>query len=94
MRNGKYTPNAEQLAALKHFAEKYGRRWKNELRGIWMNGAWQYDWDVSGPLQQLRNEEFDLAKFRFPKPTEADVERDIILLNEAVYLEDPRTPAE
>lgn len=63
----KHTPTKQELAALKQFAEKYGRRWKSELRDIWMTGNWQYDWDVSQPLQTLRNSEFDLGKFRFPK---------------------------
>ena len=48
-------PNAEQMAALRSFKEKYGRNWKTELMTAWLNGK-----DASEPnghlLRQVRNQ--------------------------------------
>jgi len=48
------TPNAEQLEAVKAFATKHGRTWKDKLLTAWMNGA-----DAREPnghlLRQVRN---------------------------------------
>lgn len=40
-------PNAEQMAALQSFKEKYGRNWKTELMTAWLNGHL---------LRQVRNQ--------------------------------------
>lgn len=48
------TPTAEQLEAIKAFAKKHGRSWKQELNDAWMDGS-----DAQEPnghlLRQVRN---------------------------------------
>lgn len=50
----KEEPNEEQLEAIKAFAKKYGRCWKQDLNNAWMNGK-----DAQEPnghlLRQVRN---------------------------------------
>lgn len=47
-------PNAEQLAAVRAFAEKYGKDWKNKLSIAWSRGT--DDREPNGALlRQLRN---------------------------------------
>lgn len=51
-------PNREQLNALRKYAQRHGRNWKQSLRDVWFNG--RYDWDGDGDiscyLQQVRNQ--------------------------------------
>ena len=50
------TLTAEQLAALRTFAQDNGRNWKRELNHAWSTGDWSHDYaDNSGLLQQVRN---------------------------------------
>ena len=48
-------PTAEQLAALRAYADKHGAQWKRKLKTAWINGS-----DVSetngGYLRQIRNQ--------------------------------------
>jgi hypothetical protein len=61
-----HKPTTEEVAALRTFAQREGRRWKSILRGMWMNAYYPGHDELTGILQTLRNEEFDLGKFRFP----------------------------
>jgi hypothetical protein len=64
------TPTAEQLAALRTFANDNGRNWKSALNHAWSTGDWSHDYaDNSGLLQQVRNQLGPrwLARFSFPK---------------------------
>lgn len=45
---------AEQQQALRAFAKKHGRYWKQELRWCWETGRYE-DSDDSASLQQVRN---------------------------------------
>lgn len=49
------SPNAEQLEALKTYASKHGRSWKQELLNDWLSGK-----DAHHPnghlLRQVRNQ--------------------------------------
>lgn len=59
---------AEQLSALRQWADKHGRNWKQSLRDAWMNGM--YDgFEGSNCLQQIRNTFGPswLVTFRLPK---------------------------
>lgn len=51
----KFTPNEEQLAALRAFKARHGRRWKEDLSSMWVSGK-----DASQPnghlLRQVRNQ--------------------------------------
>lgn len=66
-------PTTEQIEAVRLFAAANGRKWKGELRNLWMNGA--YNNAVMGGadsalLQQLRNSFGPswLNSFRLPDP--------------------------
>jgi hypothetical protein len=54
---------AEQLAALRSYADEHGRTWKAQLNYEWMSGT------ASGPLQQIRNAFGPswLVRFSLPK---------------------------
>jgi hypothetical protein len=58
-------PTQEQLQALREFAKKYGRNWKQELSDMWLAGR-----DANEPnghlLRQVRNQcgPSWLAKFK------------------------------
>jgi hypothetical protein len=54
MREPKQT-TTEQLAALKTWASRHGRTWKQDLRHAWMSGDYGCNEDISGYLQQVRN---------------------------------------
>ena len=57
---------AEQTAALRAYAAKHGRTWKNTLRNAWMGGP---PYDDSGILRGLRNSHGPswLVSYRLPK---------------------------
>lgn len=67
-----YTLDADQLAALKTFADANGRTWKDKLRTAWSNGRYRdYNGtDNYGYLQQVRNTFGPgwLIKFSFDNP--------------------------
>jgi hypothetical protein len=48
-------PTAEQREALRKFAEKYGRYWKDELRTQWLHGIDAHEPD-GHLLRQVRNQ--------------------------------------
>jgi len=51
-----YTLSAEQIAALRTFAQDNGRNWKSDLNHAWSTGDWSHDYaDNAGLLQQIRN---------------------------------------
>jgi hypothetical protein len=54
---------AEQLAALRNYADTHGRTWKAQLNHEWMTGT------SRGLLQQIRNSFGPtwLVQFRLPK---------------------------
>ena len=56
------TLNDEQLTALKAYAEKKGKKWKDELLYDWSRGA-----DIGPELRQIRNTFGPswLGKFKF-----------------------------
>jgi hypothetical protein len=57
--NMKNTLTPEQLEALELFADANGRSWKDRLRTVWMNGAYNYavmGGADAGALQRIRNE--------------------------------------
>ena len=58
MKPVKPTPTADQLAAVKAFAGKYGRNWKAALRFSWETGNYPFApmANESALLQQLRNQ--------------------------------------
>ncbi len=50
-------PTTEQLAALKAFAAKHGKNWKNELSTAWMKGTeWKEPGDNGPYLREVRNQ--------------------------------------
>jgi len=64
--NGK--PNTEQLEALRAFAARYGRGWKEKLWAMWVNGG--DDREPGGCyLRQVRNTlgAAWLLKFKLPR---------------------------
>jgi hypothetical protein len=65
-REKKFTPNAEQLAALKKWAEMHGAKWKFKLGAAWQRAAYPGMGDDGAYLQQVRNEAGPswLAKFK------------------------------
>lgn len=48
-------PTQEQLTALRAFAQREGRNWKEALRDAWMTGRYPHH-AQSGYLQQVRNQ--------------------------------------
>jgi hypothetical protein len=66
----KNTPNAEQIKALRSYAEAHGRTWKSQLHDTWMTGRYDSS-DDSMNLQQVRNEFGPswLVRFHLPKDT-------------------------
>ena len=54
---------AEQLAALRDYADSHGRTWKAQLNFEWMTGT------ARGTLQQIRNQFGPtwLMRFKLPK---------------------------
>lgn len=48
-------PTTEQLKALKTWASRHGRTWKQDLRNAWMDGDYGCNEDIAGYLQQVRN---------------------------------------
>lgn len=57
MKTAKPTPTADQIAAVKAFAELNGRTWKQALRYAWYSGDYRYAYGKvdTALLQQLRN---------------------------------------
>lgn len=60
---------SERLNALKLFAKREGRYWKEALRLCWQNGNYEGHNDISAELQQVRNIHGPswLVRFRLPK---------------------------
>ncbi len=53
---GEFAPlTAEQLQALRHFAKRQGRYWKDRMRDMWMHGAHISGSDADVVLYTLRN---------------------------------------
>ena len=52
-----HQPNAEQIAAVRNFAARWGREWKSKLRESWMSGypAIERQTGEMHLLQQVRN---------------------------------------
>lgn len=57
MENDQYAhaPNEDQLSAIKTFAEKHGRNWKEVLRAKWANGT-DANEQNGHLLRQVRNQ--------------------------------------
>lgn len=66
--------DAEQVAALRDYAIRHGRRWKSILNNVWMGGA---PYDDGGILRRLRNTHGPswLHRYRLPrdKPPADDI---------------------
>lgn len=58
--------DVEQVAALRDYAIRHGRRWKSTLNNVWMGGA---PHDDGGILRRLRNTHGPswLQRYRLPK---------------------------
>lgn len=61
-------PDPEQLAELRAWARRHGRKWKAPLRHAWETGDYG-GFENYGPLQRVRNQFGPswLVRFRFPK---------------------------
>jgi hypothetical protein len=68
MMSMKRGPDPEQMEALRRYAREKGRYWKESLRLDWYNADPRIGGEVSGELQQLRNELGPrwLNRFRMP----------------------------
>lgn len=58
--------DADQIAALRAYAARHGRRWKSILNNVWMGGS---PYDDGGTLRRLRNTHGPswLQRYRLPK---------------------------
>jgi hypothetical protein len=48
-------PTVEQWEAIKTYAARHGRTWKESLRQDWMQACANVDPEIAGYLQQIRN---------------------------------------
>lgn len=73
----KFTPTADQLAALQAFSDEHGRNWKVALRKCWETGHYGAFATRSGLLQQVRNQSgpYWLGRFILPKPSHDPVKQ-------------------